>query len=272
MIVSTPVEKHKVRDQTILVKREDLSCLLPGPPFSKVRGLFSHLKKLKDRGVRTIGYTETSISMAGWGVAWASKELGLETVIFDPQYVQTPGVLAYHRQQWKKFGAKIEPIKAGMARVNYNISKKILKEKYGDNAVLLPLGLPLEESIEETAKEFERVQEHFSTLVVNVGSGTICAGLIKGMKEGIIYGIMGRKGDKRRKEFSILRKSGKLIGGLLGDSIEFHLIDLGYEYTDTEYYECPFPCNPYYDRKAWKWLVDNIDILKRPVLFWNIGA
>ncbi|GAG18142.1 unnamed protein product, partial [marine sediment metagenome] len=27
-----------------------------------------------------------------------------------------------------------------------------------------------------------------------------------------------------------------------------------------------------YDLKAWKWLVDNMSSLRKPILFWNIGA
>jgi hypothetical protein len=36
--------------------------------------------------------------------------------------------------------------------------------------------------------------------------------------------------------------------------------------------ECPFPCNPYYDLKAWRHLVTHLDAYRDPVLFWNIGA
>jgi hypothetical protein len=33
----------------------------------------------------------------------------------------------------------------------------------------------------------------------------------------------------------------------------------------------PFPCNPYYDLKAWEWLMKNKGQLEEPILFWNIG-
>jgi hypothetical protein len=36
--------------------------------------------------------------------------------------------------------------------------------------------------------------------------------------------------------------------------------------------DCPFPCNRYYDKKAFKWMVDNIDSIIQPVIFWNIGG
>jgi len=45
-----------------------------------------------------------------------------------------------------------------------------------------------------------------------------------------------------------------------------------HEYPDIENMHCPFPCNPYYDRKAWKWLIENYTDLQKPILFWNIGA
>ena len=90
----TPIEVYN----DIYVKRDDLCFEYPAPPFSKCRGLLMHLAKLKKQGYKYIGYTETSISMAGWGVAWACQELGLTAIIFDPQYKDTPEVLKYHRK------------------------------------------------------------------------------------------------------------------------------------------------------------------------------
>ena len=67
MIQNTPIKKYKVDGHEIIVKREDLACLPPGPPFAKVRGLYPVLQKLKEKGVKIFGYMDTSISMAGWG-------------------------------------------------------------------------------------------------------------------------------------------------------------------------------------------------------------
>lgn len=280
LIDNTPVEKHG----DIWVKREDLCTPPPAPPFSKVRGLYLHLQYLQSRhGITTVGYTETSISMAGWGVAWACADLGLRCIIFDPQYKNPPALLQFHRRQWKKFGAEIVRIKAGMARVNYNISKKWLVENYGDAALMLDLGLPLYESITATQMEAQKTLElmhnSMKSIVLNIGSGTIGAGIIRAVYFNSytpdIIGIMGRSGNISKKKQLIAKKSQISLSALQGrglKKLKFFLYDSGWNYTDKCTFPAPFPCHPYYDRKAWKWLQENKDQLKKPILFWNIGS
>jgi hypothetical protein len=43
-------------------------------------------------------------------------------------------------------------------------------------------------------------------------------------------------------------------------------------YKTASSYPCPFPSNPYYDLKAWKYLAENRAQFRGPLLFWNIGA
>lgn len=277
LINNTPIEKYTIGGYPVFVKREDLCCPPPGPPFSKVRGLLPVLKRLKSlKKPPVIGYTETSISMAGWCVAWMCSLLGLKAVIFDPQYKKTPPILKYHRKQWDLFNPDIIPIKAGRAKVNWYISRKMLLEKY-PNSYLLPLGLILPETIEATKKEAANTilnsQINYQTLVVNVGSGTILAGLINPFRGCTIYGIMGRSGNVAQKKKNILKKIGLWESSkhtFFGIN-NLHLIDSGWNYTDRSYTDCPFPSHPHYDLKAWEWLQNNIYKLKPPVLFWNIG-
>jgi len=268
----TPVELYG----NIYVKREDLCFESPAPPFSKCRGIIPHLEKLKKQGITTVGYTETSISMAGWGVTWACKELGMKAIIFDPQYIKTPEVLEYHRKQWYKLGAEIIPIKAGMAKVNWYISKSILKKI--PNSVLLPLGLPFKETIQETAHEFwgtlNYLDFNIKSIIVCVGSGTICSGIMSILNEWPsswdLYGIMTRTGDVNKKANQILNKAQSINSGIFKTN-NFKLVDPGWEYTQKSQITPPFPCHPYYDAKAWQWLIENEKSLKAPILFWNIG-
>lgn len=274
-MITTPLEHYELNGIRVYVKREDLCGGADEPTFSKIRGVFAHLEKLKYKGITTVGYTETSISMAGWGVAWAAKKLGMTAVIFDPQYKNTPDVLAYHRSKWKMYDAVIEPVPAGMAKVNWYISKRILHEKYGKNAVLLPLGLPFKESIQATTKEVHIALNHQmpvipKTIVVNIGSGTICAGILKAVYESPhdirLIGIMGRTGDVHKKRQIIIDKSGLLLY-----AFPFDVFDPGWQYTEKSEIDCPFESHPYYDLKAWEWLSENVLNLSQPILFWNIG-
>ena len=271
----TPIQIVDKMGVRAFVKREDMAVDPPAPPFSKIRGLYSHLKKLKSRGVSVVGYTETAISMAGWGVAWVCSELGMKAVLYDPQYKVTPPLLKFHRKQWIQFEPEIVPIPAGRAKVGYYISRKHLLDAYGPNAVMLGLGIPLEETIAETATEWRRTMDGLpeppGTTVVNVGSGTICAGIVRGWKEGEgkIIGVLGRSGSIWSKTRYIQTRAGQDVNGLLGPP--FKMIDQGWKYTEKSRYKSPFPCHPYYDMKAWEWLSENINNLEPPVLFWNIG-
>lgn len=208
LINNTPIEKYSIAGYPVFVKREDLCCPPPGPPFSKVRGLMPVLKRLKSQGINTVGYTETSISMAGWGVAWACSLLDMKAVIFDPQYKETPGVLKYHRKQWEQFKPDIIPLKAGRAKVNYHISKKILLKKY-KNSYLLPLGLILKETIDATEKEAKVSNlKNFNSIIIPVGSGTIAAGILKAISNYnvSVYGICCRETDISMKRNKIIIK------------------------------------------------------------------
>lgn len=65
---NTPIELYNIGNTPIYVKREDMCAPEGAPPFSKIRGLMKVLKNLKAQGYTHIGYTETSVSMAGWGL------------------------------------------------------------------------------------------------------------------------------------------------------------------------------------------------------------
>jgi len=270
----TPIEKYLINDKEVLVKREDFACPFPGPTFSKVRGLFPYLLSLADQGFKTVGYTETSISMAGWGVSWACKEIGLKAVIFEPVYVSEREDLKYlrfHKEQWNKFGADIIQLKAGRTKVNFYLSKKILNQNY-ENSIMLPLGLQLKETTIETSKIIQKVQKEidFDCVVINVGSGTITSGILNGIdlkKE--VYGILGWTRNAELKKKRIIEKTQRW--GYRGQNL--FLIDSKWEYTKPSKAFCPFPSHPYYDLKAWQWLTENIQIFQdKKVLFWNIGS
>jgi hypothetical protein len=224
----------------------------------------------------------------------------MEAVIFDPQYKVTPETLSYHREQWKQFNPTIHPIPAGRAKVGWYQSKKILLEEYDANGVMLPLGLPFQESIVATCLEMKETLKStnltFRTVVSCIGSGTMFAGLWNGIELstaerigalksiGItynppkidLYGVLTRTGSVEHKKEVIQKKAMLQTDGFWKSFTNIHLIDPGWEYTQRydAYWplEIPFPCNPFYDAKAWEWLIRNKADLKEPILFWNIGS
>jgi len=269
--IDTPIEQY----EGIWVKREDLACAPPGPPFSKIRGLEAKLFALTKIGTNAVGYMDTSVSMAGWGVSYFCQQFNMTAVIFYPKYKDTAGRenLEEHIQKWKEFGATVVPLdKPQRQKINWYRARKVLKEGW-PNAFMLEQGFPYKESIEETAKQVHLIPKELlgGSIVISIGSGVICSGVTRGLLElesdTKIYGITVSPKDLDGMEKKIRTRSNDVFG-----QVDLELINGGYEYTQTEDIETPFNCNKYYDAKAWAWLVRHQEELKKPLIFWNIGG
>jgi 1-aminocyclopropane-1-carboxylate deaminase/D-cysteine desulfhydrase-like pyridoxal-dependent ACC family enzyme len=273
---NTRIDKLKIGKNVVYVKREDL-CVPEGsnwPRFAKIRGLQAHAQKLKAKGIEIIAYPDNKISMAGWGVAAVSKEVGLKAIIFHHNYIPKnfPPKLAFHIKKWQEFGAEVIPLKGSVHKILGNAGAKYLKENFGGKAVMLPIGLKFSETVAEVANEAKLSNlERFKSIVVCVGSGMMCSGILKALpEESRLYAIMVKhleegKLDEMRDE--IVKNAGLAL-----PPANFELINSDYEYEQKAKCECPFPCHPIYDLKAWDWLNKNIQKLKPPVLFWDVGA
>ena len=280
----TPVEKYVIAGKgEVLVKREDLCCPDPGPPFSKMRGVVRGLAALKEQGTEIVGYAETSISMACWGLSWAAMHQGVKVLAFMPQYKKgQPPLLDYHREQWEALGAETRPIlKPNRGLINFYMARKTLREEFDDRAEMIVMGMPFPQTTVETTRQILLTPElaDCRSLVINIGSGTICAGVLKGIdikyhRMVKVYGVACRTYTSPRaiddRIELVHRRAGLPKGGLLGPPFAFR--NTKYDYTEPADIETPFPCNPFYDKKAWEWLVNNYDEIEKPVMFWNIGA
>jgi len=276
----TPIERYELPGKgPVFVKREDLCCPDPGPPFSKIRGIYQGIAKLRDQGIEITGYSETKVSMASWGVAWACQQLGgIRLISFVPNYkTGLPPLLAAHRERWEALGGMTRLTKPNRGQIIHNRGKTELKREFGTKAVMLPMGLPFNETLEATAGQVLLAEPwSYGSVTVAVGSGVICSGVLRGIaQKGVhapVYGIAIRHYDHpQKKRQQILERAG-LFGGLLFPGFDFKFVNTNYEYLDFIEQDQPFPCNKYYDAKAWQWLVDNYDSLEKPILFWNIGS
>ena len=271
VLSSTPWQKYVVRGHTVHVKREDL-CI-DGPAFSKMRGVERHIQH---RPEYVIGVLDTYHSKAGWGTAIMCKILKRKCVVFYPAYKKEPQPRPYqifaHRE-----GAELIGLDAGRSFILYHQAKKLLRDKYGDDVYMMPNALKCPESVEETAKELvETVPKYLvdnTIWIVSISSGTIAAGVHRGLNQlfgsAELYIHEGySRPAKAAADFVIKR------GDCCGGNIPVVVVDEGYEYKNYVRWPCPFPCNPFYDLKAWRWLECNIDKLAKKyqsIVFWNIG-
>ena len=265
ILEDTPIEKHSIKSKTFYVKREDLYSQYPAPSLSKLRGIKKLLEKLDPEKIKTIGVVDTRISKSGWGVTYLCLNTKFKVKCFYPQLKNDKG-LPYPQFMTESLGGKIVPIPAGRINIVYSKAKKLMEKEKG---YLLPMGLILKETMEEVSKVINLEYEKYKTIVVSLGTGTICAGIIKGCIENNLYpdfyGVscgMSLERIKKRME--------SLLGNTLGENIK--LIPPAYEYYDTEDMNCGFPSSKYYDKKAFIWMLKNYAKLKKPILFWNIGV
>lgn len=283
IIDNTPVEVYELHGKPVLVKREDLCAPFPGPSFSKIRGVVAHIR---NRPESVIGVLDTYHSKAGWAVSYVCQALGKQCVDFWPRYkadeYQGGTPPRFQQQHARSLGATLVDLQAGRSAVLYHTAKKSLLQSH-PGGYLMPNALKLPESITENAAEAERtcrsgyVPTH-GTLVISVSSGTVAAGVLLGFERaGFLenYQVILHMGYSRSKEATIAYM--EKVSGLQQLGARVTIVDEGYGYKDAvpKDFSVPFPCNPHYDAKAWKWLSDPINHAVSnfygPVVFWNIG-
>lgn len=270
---NTPVEDH-LEQFGLLVKREDLSCLPPGPPFSKTRGVFSHIQA---RPERVIGVLDTYHSQAGHAVAEACRLLGKTAVNFWPVRKAELGASIKPQQlAAEELGAQLVALPAGRSAILYHQAKKRLAD-WGDS-YMMPNALKLPEMITETAAEVRATL--LSTplpprmpVLIAASSGTIAAGVMRGFYdagEGNRPFLIHQGYD--RSESAILDYMIKMSGIPMGTADRF-FINEGYSYGDVAKPgpEPLWPCNVYYDLKAFRWWMREGRAQYGRALLWNIG-
>ena len=261
------------------VKREDLCCPYPGPSFSKVRGVQTHLSHIFSNpfcAYTHVGVMDSRHSKAGWGVSWICKKMGISTRVYYPVFKdEAPGFVRPFQQEAKKNGASIIPLRGNlMSAVLWNIARKQTALAGG---YMLPNGLKLKESAQGTCDELcATTPEGYlcKDWVVSASSGTLAAGVVMGLATygpkftGTLYIHMGysRSVDQLRR----------YIISLGGDSnfmaTRVQFVDEGYKYSDQVETDCPWPSNPYYDAKAYKWVLNHSkQFCARGIVIWNIG-
>jgi hypothetical protein len=266
----TPIEEYN----GIHVKREDL-CVSPKyarmfPPFSKLRGVHEWITDRKNEGFKEIGVLDTVHSQAGWGVAAFCHLLDLTCVNYYPM---CKGEVQMRPNQLRAqtLGALMVPMPATKSAVLWYKARKDLALHYPQSA-MIPNGLKLSDCVRGNADEVRTIPKELmkGTWVFSVSTGTIMAGVMRGIAEIADprdIQLIAHMGYSRSKEGLMNYLVGK--SGVFNARIE--IIDEGYAYADRTDYPAPFYCDPFYDRKAWKWINEHKNELTEPIIMWNVG-
>lgn len=308
--LATPLEDH-LAEAGLLVKREDLSCPPPGPPFSKTRGVYAHMKKRVAEGVKLFGALDTFHSQAGHAVAHAARLLGVDSVNYFPVYkaewelasdtMDTDEVvlagsrpadppfdrasrLYYARTRppqlrSKELGAELVPLPAGRSAVLYHTAKRDCAARGG---YMMPNALKLPETVQETAAEVVRTFEHatraeFEVLrsspwLISCSSATIASGVAKGLAEVLPKSPLLLFHMGYSRSWEAIDRYVEDKSGIVGGPTSV-IIDEGYAYKDVARPgpTPPWPCNPYYDLKAVRWWLAEGRAKYGRAVLWNIG-
>lgn len=265
-VEGTPVEQYS---ENLWVKREDLSCP-GGPNFSKMRGVFRHVAK---QNASAIGVLDTFHSQAGHAVARAGALLGKKVFNFYPVFKNDGPTLRDPQKRAEELGAQLVGLPAGMSAVLWHQANRYMAEF---NGFLMPNGLQLGESIDETRLEVLRTDlpERLRAVIIAASSGTIAQGVVEGFLERPEYLYEDLPTFYIHMGYS--RSHTKMYARFPTEDAEVILIDEHYAYKDkARPGKTPtFPCNPYYDLKAWRWYHNTLPgerLHNLKTLFWNIG-
>jgi 1-aminocyclopropane-1-carboxylate deaminase/D-cysteine desulfhydrase-like pyridoxal-dependent ACC family enzyme len=263
-VVRTPIEQYSILGRTVFVKREDLFGVYPAPPLGKLRGLNVLLRKYHAQDVKIVGCWDTRVSKLGQGLAALVQKFGdMHAIVSYP--ARTGEAVPEAIRTAEALGAEIVPIRGNHVSICYAQVTKIVAKRRG---TMLPFGLECPESVTAIASEAASLPPELSagTIVLCCGSGVTLAGLLRGLR-GLPRRVIGVSSG--RSVTKIMACLSRYLDGI-PKCVEINPASMPYNHCLD--FRCPFPAHPNYDLKAWKFLVDNIDSLRDPVFFWNIGA
>lgn len=281
----------------LYVKREDLCCP-SGPHFSKTRGVYAHIAKCPER---IIGCLDTGHSQGGWATAQACSRLGKQAVVYYPLYKKARP-LPEQQKKAAQAGADLRGLPAGRSAVLYHAAKKDLVN-YGPYTYMMPNALKLPEMIEETVAEVLRTPlPPVGVVIISASSGTIAAGVISGLCQVGYRGRIVVHQGYSRGEGAVRNYMSKMVAEYSNEMVrelrhpgfdydgdsggvwsrernfqlwreDYELVDEGYSYGDPARSgpDPEWPCNKFYDLKAFRWWVWNQKNYPGEALLWNIG-
>lgn len=263
--LNTPLENYDVKGKTVYVKRDDL--MGDGetlPPWGKLSALRNVLLDVKP--IRPLIHLSVFGSWSGWALNEISKELGYEFIMAYPKSKKYPEYML------EKVNNSL-PLKPNMMSILYNKVGSIAKEK---DYIRLPYAFDHSVYIETQKQRLREVKKEldFDHLVVSSGSGVTCLGMIQehepwpSLFEPIhnrtFHTVCVSNVDTIKKKFSKHQ---------IYSSEQIEIVKSEFDFDDMmEWYETPFPCNEFWDKKAWYWLEQNISKFDGKVLFWNLGG
>lgn len=269
----TPLQQYEIDGVSVWVKREDLCW--PFPALSKARGVYEAMIR---RPGMNMAVVDTARSLNGQLVATIGLTLGRKVICAYPVYkaspLAIPGSILAIKSLEGSGDVELVPLQANRQFVMRFELIKRLEETGHPSCFIFPTGLRLPETVTETYKQMVKVQAEgilsgkVGTVIVPTGTGTHLAGILRAFS-GDVVAVQGYARPEARFRADVQKLAGADI-----NQARLRVIT-----SLCDYFEVladrlpPFPANMHYEVRAWKWLSSgNIGALKKPIVFWNIGA
>lgn len=262
----TPLEPYEIHGIPIWVKREDLCW--PFPPLSKARGVYRAIERRPNIGVAVV---DTGRSLNGQLVSTIGLTLGREVKCGYPVYVKDPEAIPGPSLAIRSLGVELVPLAANRQFMMRSQMDQYL-QKIGGEWFLFPTGLRLPETVDAVEEQMLRLIHEYTTpgtVVVPTGTGTHLAGILRAFR-GNVIAVQGYARPEERFRSDVERMARTPV-----DQTRLHVVT-----SLCDYYEVrpdrlpPFPAHANYEVRVWKYLTTPgcVEMLKKPIVMWNVGA
>ena len=257
MRIYTPVEEHILKDRRILVKRDDLmgdGNVLP--PWGKMSGITKLLDNLNPK--YPLIHLAVNGSWSGWALSYLCKQKDIKFIYaYPPSKTYSEFILNKAKQNDCEF----YELKPNMMAILYNRVKKYAKQ---NDIQMLPYAFDHIDYRNELKNRAEKVfKEHLvDHLIISAGSGVTSSGIVQAFAPG---NDLFSNSSKQAQVITVSNESTihKKYKSHSISSSNINVYKSPFEFNDMmDDYWVPFPCNGTWDRKAWKWLEQNIEKLE----------
>jgi len=246
-------ELHAVRGTEIIVYRADDALQRGFRPYVKCAVLPSFCDWAKSINLTAVGYYASRESFWVGDLKREAEKRRIRAFITHP--------ITKHPPDWaREVGDSMHMLKPNVYSVNYNISKRLLREKYGEDVLMLPMGIDVPAFVRLQTIFFEKYPLPIaSTYVVPSGSGTAAACIANalGVHHCFIYAISTRPARSVEKviEHNTLMDARIRVHEFHGEMVD----------------GATWPVTKNWERTAYSWLHERAHSLIRPICFVNLG-
>lgn len=267
-------EKYEVGGKEVIVRRDDKSFLPPLPPNAKMAALYALVERASKQGYKEAVLFAKKQHGISYSIGFPvfCKEFGLKSIVVMPSDNTTGTGFPEWSESLVELGAYRIGIKPNMVTINVNQAKKFAEER---KAYFVPFGFDDALSVEVHANHFS-LPQNVGCLVLSTMTGMILAGTLKQIKDRG-YNVKTVNAVSGGRPVGSILKS---VYKYLDPSISYcHNLNIHNPYDRNfdaitalkNLDQIPFDLHPDYEAKAWLWLVTNIDKLREPICFINIG-